>query len=80
MATEGSIASIFIVQVEKAPVARLRILAMVSSFLSGMRPSPAAWLWAVSFVVVCRMASETLLAMPTAWPRTVPSTVRYRLR
>ena len=82
MATEGSIASIFIVQVGKAPVARLRILAMVSSFLSGMRPSPAAWPWAVSFVITCRMALGGLvchclphglgqfrLSLPAAWLR-----------
>ena len=61
MATEGSIASIFIVRVGKAPVARLRILAMVSSFLSGMRPSPAAWSWAVSFVITCRMALDSFV-------------------
>ena len=92
MATEGSIASIFIVQVGKAPVARLRILAMVSSFLSGMRPSLAAWPWAISFVVACRMASGSFvchhlphglgqfrLSSPAAWLWAVSFVITCRM-
>ena len=92
MATEGSSASIFIVQVGKTPVARLRILAMVSSFLSGMRPSPGAWPWAVSFVITCRMALGSFvchhlphglgrfrLSSPAAWSWAVSFVITCRM-